>query len=450
MIGTALLASVFILTTSCGINENTASSSVPPQNKTDTNISENTTSSDTSVKKKQEQTSPLKDSGTVIDKTQTTVNETICVTPKISGGTSPYRYIFSYKSDNGVWTDQKEMTGRDFHFRMPSKPCIYTLRMEVHDANENVITKMFNISVSQTTNAPLKPTSLHLSAEYVCSGSNNLHVTAQFTGGTPPYQYKYSCIDPQDNETELKDFSYSDSPYLKLQTSPGKYTIRVTAQDSKGNTAYTDKTLNSVTYLPVKNIYQYSYPTLPTGCEITSLAICLNYDGFDVSKNDLAENYLSKGYFEFRNEEKYGPDPNHEFAGDPNSEQSYGCYSGCIAETANRYFQSVHSGFTAKSQNGKELEELFQYLEQGKPVMVWTTIRLSETYICDTWKTEDGTIIDWPINEHCVVLTGYDKDNHIVYVADPLCDTEDSVVYDMELFRQKYNEIKQYAAVIYQ
>ena len=41
MIGTALLASVFILTTSCGINENTASSSVPPQNKTDTNISEN-------------------------------------------------------------------------------------------------------------------------------------------------------------------------------------------------------------------------------------------------------------------------------------------------------------------------------------------------------------------------------------------------------------------------
>lgn len=37
------------------------------------------------------------------------------------------------------------------------------------------------------------------------------------------------------------------------------------------------------------------YPELPTGCEITSLTSVLNYYGYDVDKEVMADDYLEKG-----------------------------------------------------------------------------------------------------------------------------------------------------------
>ena len=44
--------------------------------------------------------------------------------------------------------------------------------------------------------------------------------------------------------------------------------------------------------LDVKYVSQY--PSLPNGCEITSLATVLNYYGFNVTKDELARDYLKK------------------------------------------------------------------------------------------------------------------------------------------------------------
>ena len=395
-----------------------------------------------------EKTEPISDNGSKTNCTEIYANGTVTVNAHIKGGSLPYTYRFSHKADSEKWSDTTEQSDSEFSVKVPSYPCTYTIKMTVNDKAGYTMTKMFNIIVKKDTKSTLKAKNINISADYVCSGTNTLFVSSEFEGGVPPYKYKYSYINSNGTETELKDSTYSKSEYLKFSTSPGNYTIRVTAEDCIGTSAHIDKTLHSVTCLPLKNIYQYSEPELPTGCEVTSLATCLNYYNFNITKNTLADQYLPIGYFEFINNEKYGPDPENEFAGNPNIKESYGCYSNCIATAANNYFKDINSPFKASALNGKELEELYMYLNQGKPVIIWTTMYLAESYVNDTWKTYDGNNVEWLANEHCVVLAGYDKEKNTVYIADPLNENEQLTECNEALFKKRYNEINKHAVII--
>lgn len=63
---------------------------------------------------------------------------------------------------------------------------------------------------------------------------------------------------------------------------------------------------------------------------------------------------------------------------------------------------------------------------------------------------EKGTVTDetfvWPLHEHCVVLTGYDKNYY--YFTDPL-DSRDTVKYDKKLVEQRYKEMGEMSLIIY-
>lgn len=59
-------------------------------------------------------------------------------------------------------------------------------------------------------------------------------------------------------------------------------------------------------------------PELPTGCEVTSLAMVLNYWGYDIDKLTLATDYLKKGEIGSVNFKEA-------FVGDPRSAEAYGC-----------------------------------------------------------------------------------------------------------------------------
>lgn len=74
----------------------------------------------------------------------------------------------------------------------------------------------------------------------------------------------------------------------------------------------------------VTNILQN--PSLPTGCEITSLTMVLNYYKYSVSKETMADNYLpySVDFGFLENGQKYGPDFRTTFAGNPRS--AYGLW----------------------------------------------------------------------------------------------------------------------------
>lgn len=178
------------------------------------------------------------------------------------------------------------------------------------------------------------------------------------------------------------------------------------------------------------------HPALPTGCEVTSLAMVLNYLGLKADKLDLADNYLPKGpvgRVDFRKA----------FAGNPRNSSSRGCYAPVIVTTANRYLTSRASSLKASFISGKELDSLSAYLNKGIPVIVWCTINCRKAWNSVTWVI-NGKKLRWYSPEHCVVLTGLGTDT--VTVADP--DTGTIRTFNKELFRRSYNSLFKQAVVI--
>ena len=178
------------------------------------------------------------------------------------------------------------------------------------------------------------------------------------------------------------------------------------------------------------------YPELPTGCEMTSLAITLNYYGLPADKCDLADHYLDKrpvgeaDFYRF-------------FVGDPRDESSFGCYAPVVVNTANRYLEHEGSEMIAYDYTGSELEDLFPFLDAGVPVIIWATLDLAEGNYTVTW-TIDGKDMTWFSPEHCMVLMGYGKET--VWVADPFYGKIRD--FSKKLFEERYKDLHQQAVIL--
>lgn len=190
----------------------------------------------------------------------------------------------------------------------------------------------------------------------------------------------------------------------------------------------------------VENIMQY--PELPTGCETTALTILLNHLGYEVDKLTIARNYLPKLDFYWENDIYYGADFRTTFAGNPENEYSYGCYAPCIVTAANSYLSSVGTGVSAHNISGTSFDSLLKdYIDNDSPVLIWITSNdLHETALTSIWTTPAGETVQWVAYEHCVVLTGYDYENGIIFVSDPLVG---NTSYDITKIRQRYIDMGQ-------
>ena len=197
--------------------------------------------------------------------------------------------------------------------------------------------------------------------------------------------------------------------------------------------------------LNVSNIMQY--PELPTGCESVALTILLNHLGYKADKLTIARDYLPKLDFYWYNGVLYGADFRTTFAGNPESENAYGCYAQCITTTANNYLND--NGFSGKAYNitGTDFDSiLYDYIDKDIPVLIWiTSSNLHETMLTSVWTTPNGERVQWKAYEHCVVLTGYDLDNQLIYVSDPLVG---NTSYDYGRIKQRYIDMGQQAVYI--
>lgn len=193
-------------------------------------------------------------------------------------------------------------------------------------------------------------------------------------------------------------------------------------------------------YINVASVMQT--PELPTGCEITSLTMLLNYLGFDADKLTLADEFLPKG--EYRK-----ADFHKVFVGDPRNRNAYGCTAPVIVEAAENYLktQTRGSDFTVKDISGCTADLLYSAVDNGVPAVVWASINMGEI-IPDfvSWTDEEtGETVSWYGGEHCLLLTGYDKKSGLVYVNDPL---RGAVTYDMKIFEKRFDEMQRNAVII--
>lgn len=151
-----------------------------------------------------------------------------------------------------------------------------------------------------------------------------------------------------------------------------------------------------------------SAPRLYNGCEVTSLAMLLNYSGYHVTKNELAEDIKTVPLNEPGN--KKG-NPNVGFVGDMVDGPGLGVYNGPIYDLTKTY-----AGDKAVNLTGSTFTDLLKKVNQGMPVWIITTTTFAPVSVFEKWDTPQG-IINITFSEHSVVITGYDEES--IYINDP-------------------------------
>lgn len=189
--------------------------------------------------------------------------------------------------------------------------------------------------------------------------------------------------------------------------------------------------LEEKTKFLIDNFPTYNqFPNYPNGCESVSLYLMLKYYNVDVSVEELVEK-LKKGDAPYRsNGTLYGGDPEIEFVGDPRLKSGYGVYEKPILEVANQFKNGM------KNITGSNLDKILSIVKTGKPVQVWASINLRNTYICAKWQsTSTDRIVEWKCGLHSLVIIGYTYDK--IITSDPY--TGSIEYYSKTQFEKMYN-----------
>jgi uncharacterized protein YvpB len=157
------------------------------------------------------------------------------------------------------------------------------------------------------------------------------------------------------------------------------------------------------------------YPELRSGCEVTSLAMLLNYSGLKIGKMDLAR-LMPRDPTPIRwntdgSIRSWG-NPNTGFVGEVTGKaKGFGIFHGALLELLKQYQPG------AVDLTNRAWEDIEAHVSSGVPVIAWTTINFVDPNNWVVWDTPIGPLRTTFV-EHAVLLTGYD-DNY-VYVNDPL------------------------------
>lgn len=163
------------------------------------------------------------------------------------------------------------------------------------------------------------------------------------------------------------------------------------------------------------------YENLMSGCEVVSLAVAMQVEGFAVDPVEIANEYLREG-----------DDIERDYLGSP--WENGGGYPPSIVDAANAWLADNGGGARAVDLTGMSFDSVCALVDGGYPVLVWTTEGLTEPYFDDN---------GWYQPEHCVVLYGYDND--LVYVSDSL---EGLVARDRDRFAEVYEACGNRAAYV--
>jgi uncharacterized protein YvpB len=187
--------------------------------------------------------------------------------------------------------------------------------------------------------------------------------------------------------------------------------------------------------LDVPLLNQMDKPMLFNGCEVTSLAMILNYHGIEVTKTELAQN-IKTVPLTYSNGKK--GNPNAGFVGDMETGPGLAVYNGPVFELAQKYV-----GDRTVNLTDSPFTDLLKKVSQGLPVWIITTSSFSPVSVFQTWDTPQGKI-DITFSEHSVAITGYDE--NYIYVNDPYGEKNKKV--DRDNFIKAWEQMGKQAIVI--
>jgi uncharacterized protein YvpB len=162
--------------------------------------------------------------------------------------------------------------------------------------------------------------------------------------------------------------------------------------------------------LDVPLLNQMDAPRLFNGCEVTSLAMLLQYWGMDVTKNELSAQIprVPLQYSDGKN-----GNPNMGFVGNMEDGPGLGVYHGPIFYLAN---SNINDQLRVQNLSHYPFSSILEKVSQGLPVWVITTTSFSPLSDFNTWSTPQGSV-EVTYKMHSVVITGYDQE--YIYLNDP-------------------------------
>lgn len=170
-------------------------------------------------------------------------------------------------------------------------------------------------------------------------------------------------------------------------------------------------------------------PELPSGCEVTSLTMLLQYYGVKKGKMELVPEMKKDPTPIVWSEtgiQSWG-NPNVGFVGEITAKgKGFGIFHGPLMELLQHYVPK------AVDLTGGSFDALESQLAAGIPSVVWTTIDYAVPTQWVEWNTKDGKVVT-TFMEHAVLLVGYDEAN--VYVNDPLSGKKSTAI-DKQTFIQ--------------
>ena len=260
--------------------------------------------------------------------------------------------------------------------------------------------------------------------------NKKMYVTESFNVRIGPGT-NYTLLDTVKRNDEIEILDEKNS-YAKIRLNNGivGYTVLKAYSDSK--TYYIEN-------VPFINQFNLGYPT---GCEAVAATMAARYFGYNVdsatiiantptdTKGKRQEKITKETKTEVLNEETgemetkittteeivwVGENPFKYFVGHPTkgkSTGSYGCFAGPIVTALKK------SGVSCTNISGSSIDKIFEYVQKGKPVIIWCRAKAADLSEGVTWKYPDGSgqFVEL-VGEHCAVLIGYDK--NYVYLNDP-------------------------------
>ena len=190
----------------------------------------------------------------------------------------------------------------------------------------------------------------------------------------------------------------------------------------------------------VPQINQLDFPRYENGCEVTSLAMLLNYRGINVTKSELAAK-IAKVPYQYSNGQ-YG-NPNVGFVGSiaGTDEPGFCVYHDPIYQLAKQYTKRVYD------LTGSNFSTIIETLEEGNPVWTVTTLTFTPADDMRVWDTPQGKV-NITYKDHSVVITGFDRQQKLIYVNDPMGYKNRAVSW--QIFVKTYNQMGKQAIYVAQ
>lgn len=180
---------------------------------------------------------------------------------------------------------------------------------------------------------------------------------------------------------------------------------------------------------------QQQYPELPTGCESVALTNALMSRGFNLSKTEIADQWLPKSSDDFV----------YAFMGDPHQTDGNSCMAPGVTLGADAFLKAQHSNLQAVDLTGATFGAVLNEVAQQHPVIAWCTIGLEKPGECYLTKQAGGHTYRLLTNSHCVVIHGYDLDAGTILASDSLIG---EVTYPLDTFAARYYALGAQAVVI--